>query len=308
MDLRLLENVIAIYEERSTTRAAERLSLTQSALNQQLQKLETDLGVPLFIRTRSAWSPTPAGMVYIKAAQEMLQMKKDAYRRIQDMAQLAQRSYHIGLIPERGIDMFTAVYPAFHSAYPNIVLEPMEYNVRDMQREIASGRIDLGLMTTIEQQKDDNAYVHLADEEIFLAVPAIHPQAHQGSVQHEDAPTISLSLFADDSFIMLPQYTTMYEYVIRLFDEAGYTPKVLFHTRSNISKYRLVATGVCCALLPAVYCTPNDNIRYFRLVQQPCWQVSMCHRKDAYLSNAERYFLALCREYWQAAPSSPRSR
>lgn len=308
MDLRLLENVLTIYEERSTTRAAERLSLTQSALNQQLQKLEAELGVPLFIRTRSAWQPTPAGMVYIQAAQEMLQLKKDSYRKIQDMAQIAQNSYHIGLIPERGIDMFIAVYPAFHSAYPQVVLEPLELNVRDMQREISAGRIDLGLMTTTADQKDENTYIHLADEEIFLAVPASHPMASLGAPLAQDATITSLKNFASDSFIMLPKYTTMAEFVQHLFDDAGYAPKVLFHTRSNISKFRLVATGVCCALLPAVYCAPNEDIRYFRLEQLPRWQVSLCHRKDAYLSNAERYFLELCRDYWQGSPSSPRSR
>ena len=54
MELRQMEYILMIQEEKSITRAAERLFLTQSALNQQLQKLEEELGTPLFIRTRSS--------------------------------------------------------------------------------------------------------------------------------------------------------------------------------------------------------------------------------------------------------------
>lgn len=63
MELRQMEYILMIQEERSITRAAERLFLTQSALNQQLQKLEAELGTPLFVRNRSDWRPTEAGLV-----------------------------------------------------------------------------------------------------------------------------------------------------------------------------------------------------------------------------------------------------
>ena len=55
MDLHLLENIVCIADERSITRAAEKRFVTQSALNQQLQKLEEELGAPLFIRARGNW-------------------------------------------------------------------------------------------------------------------------------------------------------------------------------------------------------------------------------------------------------------
>ena len=121
MDLRQLENIIRINEERSITKAAEKLFITQSALNQQLQKLEAELGTPLFVRTRSDWRPTPAGEVYLDAARQILNIKRDAYHRIHDMADLARHHFTIGLIPERGVDMFTAIYPEFHRRFPDAV-------------------------------------------------------------------------------------------------------------------------------------------------------------------------------------------
>ena len=61
MDVKQLEYMVKIAEEQNISRAAEKLFITQSALNQQLLKLERQLGTPLFFRSRSQFRPTPAG-------------------------------------------------------------------------------------------------------------------------------------------------------------------------------------------------------------------------------------------------------
>ena len=88
MDLRQIEYIVQIAEENNITRAAEKLYITQSALNQQLLKLEKELGVPLFHRSRTDWHPTKAGEIYLKTARQMLQMKKDTYYRIHDLVNM----------------------------------------------------------------------------------------------------------------------------------------------------------------------------------------------------------------------------
>ena len=67
MDLRQIENIIAIEQEQSISRAAEKLFLTQSALNQQLLKLEKELGTPLFERRKHSMIPTFAGRIYLQS-------------------------------------------------------------------------------------------------------------------------------------------------------------------------------------------------------------------------------------------------
>ncbi|MEI3187682.1 MAG: LysR family transcriptional regulator substrate-binding protein [Lachnospiraceae bacterium] len=74
--------------------------------------------------------------------------------------------------------------------------------------------------------------------------------------------------------------------------------RVLFSTSSNVSKYRMVNAGVGCALLPATFAVPLENVVYFRLTQHPHWEITICCRKNAYLSYAEKRFLELCQEYW----------
>ena len=76
MDLRQIENIIAIEQEQSISKAAEKLFLTQSALNQQLLRLEKELGLPLFERRRHMMIPTFAGKIYLATAHQMIDMKK----------------------------------------------------------------------------------------------------------------------------------------------------------------------------------------------------------------------------------------
>ena len=298
MDFHHLENIVCIAEEKSLAKAAEKRFVTQSALNQQLQKLESELGTPLFSRIRSNWTPTDAGRIYINAAKEMLLMRKEVYDRIGDLADRNQRHLTVGLIPERGVEMFTAVYPAFHEAYPEVRMEPRECAVRDMQKEISEGIMDLGLATLQDDQKDENQYHLLAEEEILLAVPSEHDLSAGGSRFPKEAPVTDLERFEDMPFIRIYERSTLFEITERLFARAGFTPKELFSTASNISKYRITETGLGCALLPETYALSEGNVVYFKLHEHPVWQITLCSRKGGYLGKPEQTFIRLCRDYW----------
>lgn len=299
MDLRLLERMLSIAEERSIKKAAEKGFITHSALTQQLNKLEEELGTALFIRSRSNWQPTEAGKAYLDTARKILLMKQDAYHRIADYAEETRRRFAVGLIPERGVDMFTAVYPAFHRAYPAMQIEPVECDVTAMQRLITTGRLSLGLATLVEEQKDDNHYHFMSEEEIVLVIPASHPLAGNGHTQFRHAPEADLSQFHQEPFVRIYQRSTLYGVTEPLFQAAGFSPRVLFFTSSNVSKFRIVASGLGCALLPAVYAAADDRVRYFRLPQHPVWQITLCSRRGGYLGKPEALYLELCRDYWQ---------
>ena len=89
MDLKQIEYILKIAEEQNITHAAEKLFITQSALNQQLLKLEKELGTPLFYRSRTDWHPTPAGEIYLNAAKDILLIQSDS-RSLRS----TERSYH----------------------------------------------------------------------------------------------------------------------------------------------------------------------------------------------------------------------
>ena len=117
MDLRQIEYIIAIEQEESISKAAEKLFITQSALNQQLLKLEKELGMPLFERKKRQMIPTVAGRIYLATAHQMIDMKEETYKIIHDIVDETVGEIALAYTPERGSMMFSDLYPVFHKRY-----------------------------------------------------------------------------------------------------------------------------------------------------------------------------------------------
>lgn len=96
---RQLEYILKIAEENNITRAAEKLYISQSALNQQLLKLERELGCQLFSRSRTDWHLTRAGEIYIEGAKRALFLKKETYLKIHDVME-SQKFQQAGFKPD----------------------------------------------------------------------------------------------------------------------------------------------------------------------------------------------------------------
>ena len=299
MDLEFLKNLLLIEEEKSITRAASRLFISQSALNQQLTRLEADLDTRLFIRNRGHWQPTETGRVYLDGAREILSLYETTIKRIEVMKEKRQKEISIGLIPERGIAMFTEIYPVFHKLYPDITLEPRELSVREILPLIRKGELHLGLVTLTKEQMDDNTYHVMCAEEIYLAVPNGHPFGQRGSHDPKQAPSIKLSAFSDSTFILIYKSSTMYALIEEAFRQAGFHPQVLFTTSSTYSMKSMIRLGLGCALIPGAYVDYDEEISWFHLDPPPTWLVTMCTGKGLPLTKAEMTLLKLCKDYWQ---------
>lgn len=86
--LRHIDYVYAIYKEKSFTRAAEQLYISQPSLSATIKKLEKDLGYPIFERTGKEITPTYIGEKFIKAAEEILIIKKNLENEVDDLLKL----------------------------------------------------------------------------------------------------------------------------------------------------------------------------------------------------------------------------
>lgn len=232
MDLKQLEYMIKIAEENNITKAAEKLFITQSALNQQLLKLEKELGTQLFVRSRNNWHPTHAGEIYIDNAKKMVRIKKDTYNQINDLMDIKKGKLSIGLTPERGPEMFASIYPTFYKKYPNIKVEPIELPVKQQQHEILIGNLDIGFVTLQDYQKTNDEYIQIGLEEIILAVPKGHPLAHIGGKLGDSLPEISLDRFKNDTFALMQKGSTLREIYDNLTTALDFNPYILLETRS----------------------------------------------------------------------------
>lgn len=301
MDVKQIEYIVKIADEKSITKAAEKLFLTQSALNQQLLRLEKELGTQLFKRTKSDWSPTPEGEVYLEGAREILRIRQRTYNMISDMAQTKKGYLSIGLTPGRGIEMFTNVYPEFHKHFPEVIVEPMEMSVLKQQTMIARGDLDVGFMTLCDKQKTNDEYITLFKEELLLAIPEGHPVSRFAAPKGEPYAELDLSLLKYEPFVLMYKESTVRYMVDDIFRHSGFTPRVLFETSNNTTILSMIRAKLCCGVIPYHYVKNSpEGITCFALPSHPIWDVAASYRRNTYLSNAAKVFIQMAKAYWMA--------
>lgn len=300
MNLKEIEYIVKISEEGSVARAAEKLFITPSALTQQLLHLEKEIGTQLFFRSRSGWTPTEAGEVYLESARQILRIKRDTYARLRDITAASKGFLSIGFPPERGAALFTSVYPAFHKAYPGIVINVAEVSVRRQQQMIAKGDLDIGFMNLCEWQRTNDDYLVIGKEEMLLVLPAGHPLCKEAAPAGQGRyPILPIKALSQEPLALMSTESTVRDFTETYFRQYNFQPNILFETARARTIIDMVASNMCCGIIPSYYTRfKYSNIAYFSLPDHPTWEITVCHKKGSYLSQAARHFIELTKEYW----------
>lgn len=307
MNLRDVESIVKIAEEGNIARAAEKLFITPSALTQQLQHLEEEIGTPLFTRSRKGCKLTEAGTIYLESARKLLQIRRDTYNRLQDISETKKGTLSIGLPPERGVNMFRYLYPRFHRQYPEITIRVHEVNVRRQQAMIAAGELDLGFLTLCEYQKTADSYELLHEEEILLALPQGHPACRLALPSMDSLfPELDIRCLQNEPFALIFGGSTLREFEDQIFREAGFAPSILFETARLNTILAMAADDICCGLIPASFaCRSLPGIACFSLPGHPSWQQTVSYKKNTHLTKAARFLISSVSDYWNQEACSP---
>ena len=305
MDLRQIENIVAIEQEQSISKAAERLFLTQSALNQQLLRLEKELGIQLFERKKHAMIPTFAGKVYLATAHRMIDMKKETYKIIHDISNETAGEISVAYSPERGSLLFSHIYPTFRRRYPNVTFSIHEAHVKKMETMLLQKEVTLACLTYSQGSKHAAIeYVDTKKELMVLGLPASHPLAHlAGERSWETFPSIDLALLRDEAFALVAKTTRLRTMIDDSFRAAGFLPKVLFESSSTATVVNMVKNQVCPAFFPQSYVDPSAPMVYFTTKPKQSWVQTIAYLKGEYLTKPEKYFIELVKQY-SATPSN----
>ncbi len=300
MNFKELEYLITLEEEKNVTKAANKLYITPSALNQHLHKLEYELSVPLFSRTSDGWLPTEAGVVYLDASKRILNLQKNAYNMIADISDKKNSHLSIGIPPDRGTSMFSFVYPIFNEEYPNVTINLIEQKVSVQQELVKNGTIDFAFVTLVDSQKTNNSYIHIKDEEMYLAVPSTSPINNFTYKQDgEQYPFLDLKHLENELFAMIYKGSTFRHCVDEILAKEGVTPNVLIETSSISTLLNLVEAGMCCSIVNlASVNKPLTNVNIYCLHNRPKWQIYATYKKGNHLTKPAQRFIELATEYW----------
>ncbi|TWU02565.1 LysR family transcriptional regulator [Stieleria varia] len=183
MDMDQFRHFQCVAELKNFTRAAERLHLSQPALSRSIQRLEDELGQPLFERKPRSVDLTDAGLLFQKRVEQILLIFEDAKSEICDDGQSGR--IRIGAIPTVAPFFLPGLLRQFADAYPKASVIVQEDITDQLLHRIKQGELDVAIMALPVPAR----YVEIEElftEELSLVLPLDHPLANKKQIRLSD--------------------------------------------------------------------------------------------------------------------------
>ena len=253
---------VAIAEEQSFTRAAERCFVVQSALSRQIKSLESELGVRLFARTSRKVEVTPAGEAFVKQARLCLHAAERAKVAAAAAHGEIRGSLTIGVIPTVTAVDVAVVLGAFRRSYPEVGIHVRTGGSDEFLRRIAAGELDVGFLGLAEGVTPRGVQARELSRERLVAV-----LSNDGRELARGRRRLRLEDLAGEPFVDFPEGSSGREQSDLAFDRAGLRREVSFEVNTADLLTGLVRQGLGVALVapsvareaPGCVCIPVSD-------------------------------------------------
>ncbi|AIJ25545.1 LysR family transcriptional regulator [Amycolatopsis methanolica] len=246
MELQQMRYVVAVAETNSFTRAAQRCLVVQSALSQQIARLERELGARLFERTSRRVRLTPAGAAFLPAARECLHAAERAAAEVAAAVGEVRGRLAVGSISTVAAVDIPAALREFHQRHPDVRVSLRVSPSEELTERVVHGAVDvafLGLPTTTRPE-GVHARELARDTHVAIVAPD-HPLAGE--------PAVDLRRLAGETFVDLPAATAGRMQSDQAFAAAGLDRDVAFEVTNAALLARMVRQGLGVAMLPSAY-------------------------------------------------------
>jgi DNA-binding transcriptional LysR family regulator len=290
MEVRQLEHFVAVAEERSFTRAAQRLHLVQSAVSASIRTLERDLEADLFHRTTQRVALTDAGATLLPQARRILAEVASAHELVADVRGGLRGSLTIGTMQalSAGPVDVPSMLGRLRVSHPRleIRLRYAEGGSSELAERLRDGRVDVAIVSLPEHRPAGISLTALTSEPMTLVCPPGHRLAERRSVR--------MAELGEETFIdHLAGWGTRMS-VDRAFAAAGMERRVAFEVGDTPSVVNLVQHGLGLAFLPRSLVTDSDGVRLVALRGlAPQWEVSLALPSNRPVGAAARAFSEL---------------
>jgi DNA-binding transcriptional LysR family regulator len=241
MELRHLEYVVALADTQSFTRAAERSFVVQSALSQQVRRLEEELGTRLFDRTSRSVRLTAAGEAFVPIARRMLADADRAKAEVAAISGLLDGRIAIGSIGSVPRIDVPRLLAAFHERHPGVDVSLREAMTERLIGDVRSGDLDFAF-TCLDAGEEPAGveWLSVTEQDLGALVARDHPLTG----------TVSIERLAEETVIDFVPGSGMRALTDRTFRAAGLTQRRGFEVTSFVGLAGLVALGLGVALIP----------------------------------------------------------
>lgn len=185
MDLRQMEYLVALADERQFTRAAALSGVSQSGLSAAIRTLEDELGTSLFTRSTRRVEPTPAGLALLPFARTMLAQATAARDAVVHASRELSGTLRVGAEQCLGFVDVSALLHRFHRRYPQVEVHFAQAGSSDLLAGVRDGNLDVAFIATTEHLGSLSQTV-LGSEPVVLVCPPGHRLAGRHRVDWAD--------------------------------------------------------------------------------------------------------------------------
>lgn len=241
--MRQLRYFMAVAEAQHFRRAGVQLNVSQSALSKQVKLLEEEVGAELLARTSRKVALTPAGLLFLKRAQMILQAADDATSEALQATRGLAGVFSIGFVSTASFDYLPRLVAAIRTTLPNVQVQLREWSAVVQLKALEDGNLDLALLQATSLPSSLEA-MQVAKERLYIALPQSHPLAKKRSVDPKDLAS---------EILFVPQKElspALYEAVVGVFLSSGHVPITAQAVEQVQTALCLTAAGLGVSVVP----------------------------------------------------------
>jgi DNA-binding transcriptional LysR family regulator len=282
---------VAVAQERSFSRAAQRLHVAQSAVSATVRNLEREWGVTLFDRTTHRVDLSAAGRAMLPEAREALRAADAVQHAVDEVRGGLRGTIRVGIMQATqrpgGLSVAAAL-SAFRAEHPGVTVEVRQGASAQQADALRSGELDLAFLGLPDPRLPGLSLTKIAESEMRLACHPAHRLARRRSVE--------LGTLAGEPFADLPPDWGVRIANDRAFATAGAHRTIAYEINDVPTVVDFVRHGVAVAILSPVSAAPEAPIAFVPIRHHaPRFTMSLAAPKGERLSPAARAFVAVAR-------------
>jgi DNA-binding transcriptional LysR family regulator len=288
MELRHLTVFVAVAEEASFTRAADRLHMVQSAVSASVRGLERELGASLFDRTTRRVELTDAGHALLPEARQVLTAVDAAREAVDQVSGGLRGTLRIGTMQGQAMRAVSVprLIARFRAEHPDVEVQVGHAGGSvAMAEQVRAGQLDLAFLSLPEHRPPGLALSQIHREEMQLACPKGHPLASRSEVE--------LTALADEPFAEFPEGWGTRMSTDRAFAAAGARRTIVYEVNDVASVVEFVSNGLAVALIAPSIAAGTEDIVFVPIRRRaPHFEISLAVASTRRRSAALEAFLA----------------
>jgi DNA-binding transcriptional LysR family regulator len=288
MEFRHLRTIVAVARHRSFTKAAEELYLAQSAISQQIRRLEAEIGIQIFRRSSRSVEITEEGKVILAHAQRVLAEFDDLQGELEALTGVMRGTVRIGGVYPFGAYDLYGVLADYRAQFPGVAIHMVEDTQDEMLAMLRQDELDCAFASVDPDAIGaDYAGTLLWEEEFVVLAAPDHPFAGQ--------PHVTLAELVDEDLIAYRDNSALRRRFESALGRRGFEPRNAFVCTEMNAVRALASKGLGVAVVPrsvAELDGPPVVLRPFR-PEPVTWPVALVWRSDRRQPPAAKAFLAL---------------